>query len=270
MRNSFILTVNAGSSSLKFALFQAGKPPSRKLAGKFERIGQKSGTLSVVDMATGKREASSFDASTHIACVPRLEKIVQQKVGMEKIAAVGHRIVHGGPRYRAPQKVDLALLEELRRIRSFDPDHLPAELGLVKHFTQRYPRVPQVACFDTAFHRGLPRVARMLPIPRRYDAQGVQRYGFHGLSYGYLLGQLKVIAGAQAARGRIILAHLGNGASMAAVHRGKPIDTTMSFTPAAGLVMSTRSGDLDPGLAAYFARSEGMTAPQFDEMVHKQ
>jgi acetate kinase len=128
--------------------------------------------------------------------------------------------------------------------------------------------VPQIACFDTAFHRDLPRVARVLPIPRRYEAQGVQRYGFHGLSYGFLMGELKRIAGAAAARRRVILAHLGNGASMAAVHRGKSIDTTMSFTPTAGLVMSTRSGDLDPGLPAYFARSEGMTAPQFNDMVN--
>jgi acetate kinase len=164
--------------------------------------------------------------------------------------------------------VNAELLEELRRIRSFDPDHLPAELALVKHFAERYPRVPQIACFDTAFHRSLPRIARILPIPRRYQAQGVQRYGFHGLSYGYLMEQLKKTAGSAAARGRIILAHLGNGASMAAVDKGKSLDTTMAFTPTAGLVMSSRSGDLDPGLPAYFARSEGMTAPQFNDMVN--
>jgi len=268
MRDGFILTINAGSSSLKFALFRTGKEPSRELAGKFERIGLEGGKLTAVDVGTQKREERAFDAPNHIACVPLLEEVLKQKAGVETIRAVGHRVVHGGPRYTKPQQVDPELMEELRRIRSFDPDHLPAELALVKHFTQCYPRVPQVACFDTAFHRDLPRVARMLPIPRRYEAQGVQRYGFHGLSYGYLMEQLKKIAGAGAARGRIILAHLGNGASMAAVHKGKSIDTTMAFTPTAGLVMSTRSGDLDPGLAAYFARSEGMTAPQFLEMVH--
>ena len=268
MNHQFILTINAGSSSLKFALFQIGKAPARELSGKFERIGLDGGRLSVSDAATGKKTESGFDAENHIACVARLEEVLRSKANMESIRAVGHRIVHGGPRYTKPQKVDSDLLEELRRIRSFDPDHLPAELALVKHFTQCYPRLAQIACFDTAFHRDLPRVSRVLPIPRRYQAMGVERYGFHGLSYGYLMEQLSKTAGAAAARRRIILAHLGNGASMAAVHKGKSIDTTMAFTPTAGLVMSSRSGDLDPGLAAYFARSEGMTAPQFNDMVN--
>ena len=270
MSANCFLTINAGSSSLKFALFRAGKDPARILAGKFERIGLPQSQLEITDVAAGKRKKRRFDAPTHVACVAMLEDILERKASVEEIRAVGHRIVHGGPRYAKPQRVTSDLLEELRRIRSFDPDHLPAELALVKHFAQRYPRVPQIACFDTAFHRDLPPVARILPIPRRYQAQGVQRYGFHGLSYGYLLQQLKKLDGAAAARGRIILAHLGNGASMAAVHKGKSIDTTMAFTPTAGLVMSTRAGDLDPGLPAYFARSEGMTAPQFQEMVHAQ
>jgi len=160
------------------------------------------------------------------------------------------------------------MLEELERIRSFSPDHLPAELALVRHFLKRYPEVPQVACFDTAFHRHLPRVARLLPIPRRYEAQGIQRYGFHGLSYAYLLQELDRVAGEDAAKGCVILAHLGNGASMAAVRGGQSIDTTMAFTPTAGLVMSARSGDLDPGLVVYLARHERMTAPQFHDMVN--
>ena len=267
MRKSFILTINAGSSSLKFALFRSGAEPSRELAGKFERIGLEGGRMSFTDLGTQKREERKFDAPNHIACVPLLEEVLNRKASVEDIHSVGHRVVHGGPRYHKPQRVDTALLEELRRIRSFDPDHLPAELALVRHFTQAYPRVPQIACFDTAFHRHLPRAARMLPIPRRYEAQGVQRYGFHGLSYGYLMEELEELSG-KSARGRIILAHLGNGASMAAVHRGKSMDTTMAFTPTAGLVMSTRSGDLDPGLSAYLARSEGMTAAQFNDLVN--
>jgi acetate kinase len=268
MRDGFVLTINAGSSSLKFALFRAGKEPSRELAGKFERIGLDGGKLTLLKVATQKREDLDFNAPNHIACVPMLDEVLKRNGAVDSIHAIGHRVVHGGPHYIETQQVDDKLLEELRRIRSFDPDHLPAELALVKHFTQCYAQVPQIACFDTAFHRDLPRVARVLPIPRRYQAQGVQRYGFHGLSYGYLMQQLRETVGARAARGRLILAHLGNGASMAAVHKGKSIDTTMSFTPTAGLVMSTRSGDLDPGLPAFFARSEGMTAPQFLEMVH--
>ena len=162
------------------------------------------------------------------------------------------------------------MLKELHRICPFDPEHLPMEIGLIEEFARRYPNVPQVACFDTTFHRSLPRVARLLPIPRKYQARGIQRYGFHGLSYAYLMRKLERVAGANAAQGRIILAHLGNGASMAAVRNGQCIDTTMAFTPAAGLVMSTRSGDLDPGLAGYFARSEGMSAEQFTHMVNAE
>jgi acetate kinase len=134
--------------------------------------------------------------------------------------------------------------------------------------SKRFPNAAQIVCFDTAFHCGLPPQARLLPIPRRYDKSGVQRYGFHGLSYAFLLKELERLAGRKEADGRVILAHLGNGASMAAVRRGRSIDTTMSFTPAAGLVMSTRSGDLDPGLVAYFSRNEGMSVEQFHEMVN--
>jgi acetate kinase len=268
MKDAFVLTINAGSSSLKFALFQAGKEPARRLTGKFERVGMKGGKFSIVDLATKRRTERRLDLPNHNACVPALEDALAQTADMQSIQLVGHRIVHGGPRYRRTQQVDQALLDELRRIRSFDPDHLPAELGLVKHFAQSYPTVPQIACFDTAFHRDLPRVSRLLAIPRRYERQGVHRYGFHGLSYAFLMEELKRLSGTSAAKGRVILAHLGNGASMAAIHRGKSIDTTMAFTPAAGLVMSSRAGDLDPGLPAYFARSEGMTAAQFNDMVN--
>jgi acetate kinase len=145
---------------------------------------------------------------------------------------------------------------------------LPREIELIETFRQHSPKLPQVACFDTAFHRTMPRVAKLLPIPRCYYAKGVQRYGFHGLSYAYLIEELARLGDPAATTGRVILAHLGNGASMAAVRDGKSIDTSMSFTPTSGLVMSTRSGDLDPSLAPYLARSEHMTTKQFYEMVN--
>jgi acetate kinase len=151
-----------------------------------------------------------------------------------------------------------------------DPEHLPAALGLIEAIGNAYPGVPQVACFDTAFHQTMPRVAKLLPLPRHYEAKGVRRYGFHGLSYAYLMEELEREAGADAANGRVILAHLGNGASMAAVRNGRSIDTSMAFTPTAGLVMSTRTGDLDPGLVMYLAKSEGLTAGEFNEMVNKR
>ena len=162
------------------------------------------------------------------------------------------------------------LLDELHRLRPYDPDHLPREIELIETFRQRHPKLPQVACFDTAFHQTMPRVAKLLPIPRRFDAKGIQRYGFHGLSYAYLMEELARLGDPAATKGRVILAHLGNGASLAAVRNGQSTDTSMGFTPTAGLVMSTRSGDLDPGLAPYLARTEQMTTKQFYEMVNHE
>jgi acetate kinase len=169
-----------------------------------------------------------------------------------------------------PARVTPRLLLQLRRTAPFDPDHLPREIELIEAFRRRHPKLPQVACFDTAFHRTLPRVARMLAIPRRFEAMGVVRYGFHGLSYAFLMEELRRTAGAAEANGRVILAHLGNGASLAAVRRGRSVDTSMGFTPAAGLVMSTRSGDLDPGIPGFLARRAGMSAAGFQAMVNKE
>jgi acetate kinase len=159
-------------------------------------------------------------------------------------------------------------VSELKRLQPLDPEHLPAEIALIQAFTQRLPRVPQIACFDTAFHHDLPRVAQLLPIPRRYQSAGVRRYGFHGLSYTYLLRELARTAGEEVAEERVILAHLGAGCSMAAVRGGKCVDTTMAFTPSAGLMMGTRSGDLDPGVLIHLMRSEGLSAEQIDEQVN--
>ena len=176
---------------------------------------------------------------------------------------------HGNRQHTAPERITPQLLAELHRIMPYDPDHLPRELALIAAVRRRHPRLPQVACFDTAFHRTMPPVAKRLPLPRRYAAKGVERYGFHGLSYAYLLEELRRLDPA-AAQGRVILAHLGNGASLAAVRSGRSLDTSMGFTPAAGLVMSTRTGDLDPGLAFYLARTERMSAARFQQLVNHE
>jgi len=185
------------------------------------------------------------------------------------VGAVGHRVVHGMA-HSEPARITPGVLAELHRATPYAPEHLPQEIELIESFGARHPSLPQVACFDTAFHRTMPAVARRLPLPRRYHAKGVQRYGFHGLSYAYLIEELARAAGPEAARGRVILAHLGNGASLAATHDGASIDTSMGFTPAAGLVMGTRTGDLDPGVVAFLAHTEQMTALQFHDMVNRE
>jgi acetate kinase len=234
-----------------------------------DRIGFSDGTLTLTDVAGGTSERRKIQAAHHKDSVDPLITWLEQKITITDLVAIGHRVVHGGPRYSEPQQLTPEVMGELRRLSPYDPEHLPAEIELIETLGQRYPSLPQVACFDTAFHRDMPRVARLLPIPRRYDAAGVQRYGFHGLSYAYLMEELRRIAPHEA-QGRVILAHLGNGASMAAVRGGKSIDTSMGFTPTAGLPMSTRSGDLDPGLLSYLSRTEGMTVEQFHMMVNRQ
>lgn len=262
-----VLAINGGSSSIKFALYAAAESPVRLLSGKIERIGLPDAVLTVNE-SEKKPDTQSIEASDHGTAGTVLMNWLEQHLGFTSVTAIGHRVVHGGQTYREPQRVTSQLLEELRRLSPYDPEHLPSEIQLMEVFRQRYPDPPQVACFDTAFHRDIPRVAKILPIPRRFEAKGVQRYGFHGLSYSYLMEELARVAGTDAAQGRVILAHLGNGASLTAVRGGESIDTSMGFTPTAGLVMSTRSGDLDPGLVWYLARTEQMTAEQFHQMVN--
>jgi acetate kinase len=265
-----ILTINGGSSSIKFALFEAGDPLARILEGALDRIGQPEAAFRAKGSKPEDNFSRSVTAPDHTAAVGVLMDWIEERGGREKLTAVGHRVVHGGPKYSEPQRITAEMVQELHRLSPFDPDHLPEEILLTEAFHRRFPDLPQVACFDTAFHHDLPRVARLLPIPRRYEAQGVRRYGFHGLSYAFLMGELARLAGTKAAQGRVVLAHLGNGASLAAVRDGKSVDTSMSFTPTAGIPMSTRSGDLDPGLAWYLARTEKMSAKQFNEMVNFQ
>jgi acetate kinase len=265
-----ILTINGGSSSIKFALFEAGNSLRRILEGGIERIGLPEAALRVKGLEQADNFSRPVTAPDHTVAVGALMDWIEQRVGRDGLTAVGHRVVHGGPKYSEPALITKEMVEELRQLKPFDPEHLPEEIQLTEAFHHRFPHLPQVACFDTAFHHDLPRVAQLLPIPRRYEARGVRRYGFHGLSYAFLLEELARLAGTEAAQGRVILAHLGNGASLAAVHHGKPVDTSMSFTPTAGVPMSTRSGDLDPGLVWYLANTEKMSAKQFNEMVNFQ
>ena len=195
---------------------------------------------------------------------------IAERGAWRPVTAVGHRVVNGGPKYWAPHRVTDDMIEELRSLSAFEPERLPEDIRLIDAFGWRFPGVPQVACLDTAFHHDLPLGARLLPIPRRCEAQGLRRYGFHDLSDAFLIEELARVAEAEAARGRVILAHLGSGAILAAVQDGKSLDTSMGLTPAAGVLMSTRSGDLDPGLIGCLARTEQMTPRQLNTMVNFQ
>lgn len=267
--DSNILTINGGSSSIKFALYEAVNPLKRRLYGTVDRIGLSGTNLTFNELAKKKPERHRLAAGDHKSAVNALIDWLEKQINFKSVKGVGHRVVHG-MKHTEPEIVTKGLLDELRRISPNDPDHLPREIELIEVLRQRHPKLPQVACFDTAFHQTMPRVAKLLPIPRRLDAKGIQRYGFHGLSYSYLMEELARLGDPAAKKGRVILAHLGNGASLAAVRDGKSIDTSMCFTPTAGLVMSTRSGDLDPGIGPYLARTEQMTTSQFYKMVNHE
>jgi acetate kinase len=254
-----ILTLNAGSSSVKFALFTDRICTVR---GEIQRIGQSGSTLTVGDAAPQK-----IDTGDHGAAASAIIDWLRRSDHLWRLDAIGHRIVQGGPKFSAPQIITADLIAALRDMSPFDPEHLPSELHLVEVFAGACPSVPQIACFDTYFHRDLPPVARLLPIPRRYAAQGLRRYGFHGLSYAFLLEELGRRVGPAATAGRLVLAHLGNGASLCAVQGGRSIETSMGFTPTGGVPMSTRSGDLDPGIFRYLAATDGLNAEQFFKLA---
>ncbi len=265
---SHILAINGGSSSIKFALFDANDLSRQLVEGELARIGQAHATFVVTDTTASESITRSVTAPDHAAAVNLLLDWVEQRSLQDTLAATGHRLVHGGPEFYEPQLITASMLQKLRALSPFDPEHMPEELLLVEAFHRRFPKLDQVACFDTAFHHDLPRVAAMLPIPRRYEALGIRRYGFHGLSYAFLMQELVRLGDPAATSGRVILAHLGSGASLAAVANGQSIDTSMSFTPCAGVPMGTRAGDLDPGLVLYLSSIEKMSAKQFNRMVN--
>jgi acetate kinase len=265
-----ILSINGGSSSVKFALFSSSADPVRLVSGRIERVGGGDGSLLVRRNGAARDERYPVDAKTPGQAAEGLANWLAARPDLDRVDAIGHRIVHGGVRLTRHQPITPDFLRELRENESLDLAHLPGEIALIEELGRKKPGVMQVACFDAAFHQDLPRVAQLLPIPRAYIDAGIRRLGFHGLSYGYLMGELRRVAGDAAADGRVILAHLGSGASMAAVRGGRPLDTTMAFTPAAGLVMGTRPGSLDPGLLAYLMQTENLSAEGLDELVNRR
>jgi len=267
--NMNVLTINSGSSSIKFALYGIDGPLKRILYGKLDRIGIKGTYLEFNNLKKKQKGNLRIELTDFKSLANFLIDWLEKQVDFSLITGIGHRVVHG-MQHSEPELITPDLLKELSHITSYDLDHLPAEIELVKAFRQHHSNIPQIACFDTAFHQTMPRRAKLLPIPRRFDAKGIQRYDFHGLSYSYLMEELTRIAGYDATQGRIILAHLGSGASMAAVYNGKSIDTSMGFTPAGGLIMGTRPGDLDPGVAWYIMKSEKVSPKQFNTLINHE
>ncbi len=261
--------MNGGSSSIKFTLYKEDKSLIRLFHGSIDRIGLSDSKLTFSDGEKNQKESIKVELRDQQLAANFLIDWLEKKIDFSSISGIGHRVVHG-MHHSKPEIITQELLDELHRITPYDPDHLPTEIELIEAFRKRHPKLPQIACFDTAFHQSMPRVAKLLPIPRKFDEKGIQKYGFHGLSYSYLIDELSRIAGAYAANGLVILAHLGSGASMAAVKNGTSIDTSMGFTPAAGLPMGTRPGDLDPGVAWYIMQSENHSSKQFNHLINHE
>ena len=265
-----VLTINAGSSSIKFALFETGGSLPLVSRGQIEGIG--TAPHFIAKAASGEVLAEQRwheRGAEHEALLGTLLEWVEAHLGRESLVAIGHRVVHGGVDYVWPGRVTPGVLDKLERLVPLAPLHEPHNLSPIRAIAAIRPNLPQVACFDTAFHRGMPEVATRLALPRHYEAEGVRRYGFHGLSYEYIALRLREVA-PELASGRVIAAHLGNGASLCAMHDGRSVDTTMGFTALDGLVMGTRCGSIDPGAILYLQQRHGMSAAQVESLLYKE
>ena len=265
-----VLTLNAGSSSIKFALYEVGHSTQRLIShGMIEGIGEAPRFTAcapdgaVLESCTWQPAA----AASHEQLLQPLLAWITAHLGDEALVAVGHRVVHGGTLFHQPVRIDPAVLAELEKLVPLAPLHQPHNLAAVKAVSSLRPDLLQVACFDTAFHHDMPAVAQRLPLPRSYAEAGVRRYGFHGISYEYLAGRLRALA-PTLSKGRVIMAHLGNGASVCAMRHGRSIDTSMSFTALDGLMMGTRCGSIDPGVVLYLQNACGLNAAAVEHLLY--
>lgn len=263
-----ILTVNAGSSSIKLSIYSGSTTKSLVLKQhlSLEGLGQGEAQL---NWKHGKElDHQTVGEDQNVAIDKLFDKLHEVSKGI-KLSAIGHRLVHGGPKYSDSVEITDDVINELQVLVDFDPEHTPAATSLIHRFRQEFSGLPQFASFDTGFFHDLPKIAQMMALPRRYYDDGLRKYGFHGLSYRYLLSKLDSIDKGRA-KGKVIFAHLGSGASLAAVSDGEPVDTTMSFTPASGIPMSTRSGDVDPGVVTYLNNRYRVDIHEFNKIVNKE
>ncbi len=274
-----VLALNGGSSSLKFAVFPIDGPEHALLAGKADRIGLDGSSF----CAKGEEDKEAANERRalpdHAAALRRVLEFVREAFARQALvshatphtlAAVGHRLVRGGIQDQAPELVTAAVVNRIRELVPFLPDHLPQQIAAIEAVKKFDPELAQVVSFDTAFHRTMPRVAQLYALPRELSDDGILRYGYHGLSYEYVIGELARQAGEGVAHGRVVIAHLGNGCSMASLRGGRSIDTTMGFTPTGGLMMSSRSGDLDPEVILYLMQRRNLTAAAVSEIVNRK
>ena len=264
-----ILTLNAGSSSIKFALYQADAAQlSVRLHGEIERIGDapQLQVRDAEDALVHEQRWTAADLPDAAAAERGLDQWLRAHLGGLP-DAIGHRVVHGGVQYAKPVRVDAAVLADLQQFEPLAPLHQPYNLAPIRAWLARAPQIPQVACFDTAFHRGHDEIVDLYALPRELIAAGVRRYGFHGLSYEYIAAQLRMLD-PQLASGRVVLAHLGNGASLCALQAGRSVDSSMGFSALEGLVMGTRPGSVDPGVLLYLMQERGMDAAAIEHLLY--
>src|SRR5271154_2797042 len=264
-----ILTMNRGSATLKSTLYEVGARDEPLLSISVAYSGAATARLKITDAAGATLLDSSVKGTDSNAALEAIFAWLHKHEYLSGLKAAGHRLVHGGARYTQPQRITPRFLTALKKLVPLDPDHLPAAIKGIRFVAKKFPKLAQVACFDTAFHSLLPTIAKMYALPRRYYDDGVRRYGFHGLSFEYIVGELRKLD-ARLAAGRVIVAHLGSGASMVALRDGKSVDTSMGFTPLEGLVMSARSGDVDPGLLLYLLAEKKMSAKDVGTLLNKQ
>jgi len=264
-----VLTINRGSGTLKAALYEVSDAPRLTLTINVERVGTPDARVKIKNAASTTLLDAAIGSSESNADLQAIFAWFSEQGYATELMAAGHRLVHGGPKYTAPQRITEELLAELHTLARLDPDHTPEAIRCIRFLKQLFPELPQVACFDTAFHGSLPNVARMYALPRKFYDEGVRRYGFHGLSCEYIVRELEATEG-HLAGGRVIVLHLGSGSSMTAIRNGKSVDTSMGFTPLEGLVMGTRSGDVDPGAIIYL-QEHGHASPEgIDTLLNKR